>query len=140
MGIIPIDSHGNTWLVGQYRYALNKYSWEIPAGGGPLEEDGLSTAKRELQEETGLIAKKWTPIIQMELSNSVTDELGVVYLAQDITEGGMSSPDPSELLRVKKLSVNQAIDMVQQGKVKDSLSVVGLLQIQHIIHSKKLSF
>ena len=66
IGIIPVDEEGNTWLVGQYRYTLNEFHWEIPEGGGPLDESPLLAAKRELQEETGIIAKKWTPLLRNE--------------------------------------------------------------------------
>src|ERR1700712_2143002 len=81
IGIVPLDADLNTYLVGQYRFALNEYSWEIPEGGGPLADDPLDAAKRELLEETGLTAANWTEIQQMHLSNSVSDELCIIYLA-----------------------------------------------------------
>jgi len=87
LGIIPLDEEWNTWLVGQYRYALNEYSWEIPMGGGVLDVDILESAKRELNEETGLRASKWENILRIHTSNSVTKEEGFVFLAQDLTEG-----------------------------------------------------
>src|SRR5690606_25745007 len=86
MAIIPVDEHGNTWLVGQYRYTLDEYTWEVPMGGGPMGQDLLDSAKRELKEETGLSAGKWTEIMKIHTSNSVTDELGIVYLAEDLTQ------------------------------------------------------
>ena len=64
IGIVPIDKDGYTYLVGQYRYSLEEYSWEIPMGGGPLDIDKLESAKRELKEETGLVAHKWTEIMK----------------------------------------------------------------------------
>jgi 8-oxo-dGTP pyrophosphatase MutT (NUDIX family) len=87
IGIIPLDAEGNTWLVGQYRYTLNEYSWEIPMGGGPIELDVLESAKRELREETGLLAARWTRISRLHTSNSVTDEEGFIFLAEDLTQG-----------------------------------------------------
>ena len=78
-GIIPLDEHGNTWIVGQYRYTLDEYSWEIPMGGVRLGTDLLKGAKRELKEETGLTAKSWEQILRVYISNSVTDEVGVVF-------------------------------------------------------------
>src|SRR3569623_588334 len=73
IGIVPLEADQNTYLVGQYRFTINQYSWEIPEGGGPLNEDPLHAAKRELLEETGLGAHNWTPIQTMYLSNSVTN-------------------------------------------------------------------
>src|SRR3954468_11310954 len=63
IGIIPLDEQMNTWLVGQYRFTLNEYSWEIPAGGGLFAVDPVESAKRELKEETGLVADIWTEIL-----------------------------------------------------------------------------
>ena len=101
LGIVPIDAEGNTWLVGQYRYPLNEYSWEIPMGGGLVELDILESAQRELKEETGLTAARWTRIARLHTSNSVTDEEGFVYLAEDLTPGaagtrGNRRPAPVE--------------------------------------------
>jgi 8-oxo-dGTP pyrophosphatase MutT (NUDIX family) len=82
IGVVPLDEAGNTWLVGQYRYTLNEYSWEIPEGGCPLGTDPLESAQRELQEETGIKAKRWTKLLNLYTSNSVTDEAGMAFLAQ----------------------------------------------------------
>jgi 8-oxo-dGTP pyrophosphatase MutT (NUDIX family) len=95
IGIVPIDANGFTWLVGQYRYPLKAYSWEIPEGGGKLHEPPLQSAKRELKEETGLEAGHWEQILEMHLSNSATDERAVVYLATDLSEGP-SCPEETE--------------------------------------------
>jgi ADP-ribose pyrophosphatase len=128
LGIIPLDSNGITWLVGQYRYTLNEYSWEIPMGGVPLAEDTLMGAKRELKEETGLTAKSWTKLLKIHTSNSVTDEYGYVYLAQQLEEGE-TNWDETELLEVRKVPIEEAIDMVASGKITDSLSMCGLLTL-----------
>src|SRR5688572_17803927 len=84
IGVIPVDDEGNTWLVGQYRYTLNAFHWEIPEGGAPQGEDPLEAAKRELQEETGLTATKWSVLTRLHTSNSVTDEEGIIFLAEDL--------------------------------------------------------
>jgi 8-oxo-dGTP pyrophosphatase MutT (NUDIX family) len=131
IGIIPVDEHGNTWLVGQYRYSLNEWSWEIPMGGGPLEQDRLLSAQRELQEETGYVAGKWTEILQIHTSNSVTDEYGVVYLAEELTPGP-SAPEETEQLIVRKLPLTEAIDWAMNGKITDSLSLAGLLKVARL--------
>ncbi len=128
LGIIPVDEKNNTWLVGQYRYTLNAYSWEIPMGGVPLEEDTLEGAKRELMEETGLIAEKWTKLMKIHTSNSVTDEYGYVYLAEDLSQGEMDWDDTEELL-IKKLPLDEAVKMALNGEITDAISVAGLLMI-----------
>ena len=84
IGIIAIDEKNMIYLVGQYRYPLKQYSWELPEGGGPLGETPLDSAKRELLEETGLVAQHWQEVLRMHLSNSVSDELGILYLAKDL--------------------------------------------------------
>jgi 8-oxo-dGTP pyrophosphatase MutT (NUDIX family) len=132
IGIVPLDEEYNTWLVGQYRYALDEYSWEIPMGGGALEVDALDSAKRELKEETGLESKSWTCISRIHTSNSVCNELGYIFLARELH---LSEPDPEETeqLEIRKLPINEAFKMVLENKITDSLSVAGILKIKHLI-------
>src|ERR1051326_229823 len=85
IGVLPLDEENNTWLVGQYRYPIEQYTWEIPEGGGKIGIDPLESAQRELLEETGIRAKKWTKIQEMYLSNSATDEFCLLYVAQELT-------------------------------------------------------
>ncbi len=132
LGIIPLDTQLNTWLVGQYRYTLNEYSWEIPMGGGGLKEDILEAAQRELKEETGLSAKKWTKLMRIHTSNSVTDEEGFIYLAEEL-KLGIPENDPTEKLIVKKMPLSEAISMIQAGKITDAISIAGLLQTARIL-------
>ncbi|MHA7128277.1 NUDIX domain-containing protein [Algoriphagus namhaensis] len=132
MAIIPIAENGDTWLVGQYRYTLDEYSWEIPMGGGPNADDRLESAKRELKEETGLTAKKWTEILKIHTSNSVTDEVGWVYLAEDLEEGETEFEE-TEVLAIKRLPLSQAIELVMSGEITDSLSIAGLLKAGRIL-------
>lgn len=132
IGILPIDSEGNTWLIGQHRYPFNSYTWEIPEGGGKKEEDPLENAKRELQEEAGLTAQKWTLIQEIQVSNSVTNEIGYIYLAENITEG-LSSPDEDEDLKIRKMPFREALAMVETGEIKDSLTVVALLKARLLL-------
>lgn len=126
IGVVPVDAELNTYLVGQFRYTLNQYSWEIPEGGGPKGEEPIDTAKRELLEETGLIAKEWSLLCPIHTSNSVTDEAGFVFMARDL-EQGESEPEETEDLLVWKLPLKEAIAMVERGEITDSLSVAGLL-------------
>ncbi len=132
IGILPIDEENNTWLVGQFRYATNSYSWEIPEGGGALEEDPLENAKRELFEETGFSARNYREILQMHLSNSVSDELAIAYLATDLT-AGISKPEETEQLQVRKLPFKEAYQMVLNGEITDSLSIATILKAKIIL-------
>lgn len=134
VGIIPLDDQGQTWLVGQYRYTLEAYSWEIPMGGGPLGIDPLESARRELREETGLVARQWQKILTVHTSNSVTDEVGYVYLARDLSQH-MPDFDDTEVLQLKKLPLAEAAHMVLRGEITDSLSVGGLLAAYQIVVS-----
>jgi 8-oxo-dGTP pyrophosphatase MutT (NUDIX family) len=133
IGIIPLDEHNNTWLVGQYRYALDEYSWEIPMGGGPVEQDVLASAQRELKEETGLTAHRWTQIMRIHTSNSVTDEEGFIYLAQELTEG-KTAFEETEDLALQKLPLGDALEMVMLGKITDSLSIAGILKAARLLN------
>ncbi|MBX2964342.1 MAG: NUDIX hydrolase [Cyclobacteriaceae bacterium] len=132
VGVIPIDEHGNTWLVGQYRYTLNEYSWEIPEGGGAMDTEPLDAAKRELKEETGLTANKWTLLMRIHTSNSVTDEEGFVFLAEDLTQGEDDREETEADLVVKKLPLQEAVSMAMDGKITDSISVAGLLKVARL--------
>ncbi len=132
IGIIPLDDHNNTWLVGQYRYPLDEYSWEIPMGGGALDLEPLESAKRELKEETGLTAKKWELFLKMHTSNSVTNEVGFAYLAKDLTEGETEFED-SEDLEIRKLPFSDAYQMCLDGAITDSLSLAAILKANTLL-------
>ncbi|HET7178755.1 MAG TPA: NUDIX hydrolase [Chryseosolibacter sp.] len=129
IGIIPLDRDFNTWLVGQYRYTLNQWHWEIPEGGGALERDPVESAKRELQEETGLTASAWTEIVHLHTSNSVTDEEGHIFLAEDLTQGASNLEETEADLQVRKLPFTEALRMVLAGEITDSMSVMGILKV-----------
>ena len=128
IGIIPLDEHGNTWLVGQYRYVPNCYSWEIPMGGGPLQVDPLESAKRELREETGLSARSWAVLMHLHTSNSVTDERGIIYVASGLSEGDTAFEE-TEDLQLLKLPLADAVQLVIDGDITDAVSVAGLLRL-----------
>jgi 8-oxo-dGTP pyrophosphatase MutT (NUDIX family) len=129
VGIIPVDEEGYTWLVGQYRYTLNEFHWEIPEGGGPLDEFPLLGAQRELKEETGISAKKWTALLRMNPSNSVSDEECMIYLAEDLEFGEPLLEETEADLVLKRLPLTEAIDMVMRGHIRDSMSMIGLLML-----------
>jgi 8-oxo-dGTP pyrophosphatase MutT (NUDIX family) len=129
IGVVPLDEEGYTWLVGQYRYTLDQYSWEIPEGGCPIGTSSLETAKRELLEETGISAQKWTKLLDFHTSNSVTDEAGTVFLAQDLSFGE-SAPEDTEDITVKKVKFSEALAMVLDGRITDALSIMALFRVK----------
>ncbi len=128
VGVIPIDDEGNTWLVRQSRYALNQFTWEIPEGGSPDGEDPLESAKRELKEEVGIEAREWESLMTLHTSNSVTDEVGFIFVARDLILGEQLL-DETEDIEVKKIPLREAIDMVYKGVITDALSICGLLKL-----------
>lgn len=129
IGIVALDDQKNIFLVGQYRFPLEQYSWEIPEGGGPHGIDPLASAKRELLEETGLKATSWEKLMEMHLSNSVSDELGIIYLATGLSQHE-AIPEETEDLRIRKVPFDEAYDMLNQGMITDSMSVAALLKMK----------
>ncbi|MFT6388408.1 MAG: 8-oxo-dGTP pyrophosphatase MutT (NUDIX family) [Cellvibrionaceae bacterium] len=127
VGILPIDDKGGTWLVHQSRYLFGSKTWEIPEGGSPEGEDLLLSAQRELLEETGLSATQWQPWLAMQLSNSVSDEVATVFLAQGLTQGEMNL-EVTEDITVRYLPLKEAIAMVYEGEIVDAISVAALLK------------
>ena len=131
VAIVPIDDEEHTWLVGQHRYTLDSYSWELPMGGAPLNEDLLEAAQRELLEETGLSAKQWTEVMRLHLSNSITDETGIVFVAEDLAAGEPDF-DETEVLDIRRLPLAEAVAMAESGEITDALSVVALLRVARL--------
>lgn len=130
VGIVPVDAEGFTWLVGQYRYTLDRYCWEIPMGGAPAGEDWLDTARRELEEETGLRAAHWRELMRVDISKSVTDERGVIYMATGLSPGKMA-PEPTEDITARRLPFAEALAMALSGEITDVMSIAGLMRADY---------
>ena len=128
VGVAVLDDAGRVLLVGQHRYTLDAYSWEIPEGGVPAEESALEGARRELREETGFEAAEWRLLFRFALSNSVTDEIGAIFLATGLTPGE-ATPEPSEELAVRWVALDEALAMIDSGELTDLMSVAGLLRV-----------
>lgn len=130
VGVVPYED-GSIWMVGQYRYALETYSWEIPEGGCPPDEAPLDCAKRELKEETGLEAANYSSLLQLHTSNSVTDEWGIVYLATDLSQG-IAAPEETESLQIRKMSLEEVFRMVEENEIMDSLTVAAIYKLMYL--------
>lgn len=124
IGVLAIEA-GEIYLVGQYRYPLGHHSWEIPEGGCPEDEEPLGAARRELEEETGLRASSWRKMGEAHLSNSVSDEHAIWFLATGLTQGE-TSPEGSEQLRVRRVPLCEALRMALAGVITDSVSLLAI--------------
>jgi ADP-ribose pyrophosphatase len=138
VGIVPLDEEGHTWIVGQHRYPIGRYSWEIPEGGAPRDQAPLASAQRELKEETGITARRWTEILQMDLSNSASDEEAIVYVAQDLSFGE-AEPESTEDLTVRRLPFAELLAMVMRGEVRDAISIAAVLKVHHLLSTGELT-
>lgn len=132
IGIVPLDEQLNLTLVGQYRFALDAYSWELPEGGGPVNTSPLENAQRELLEETGLMAENWDELMRMHLSNSVSNELAIIYLARNLSQH-QASPEDTEELKLLTIPFEQAYSMVCEGEITDAMTVAAILKIKIMI-------
>ncbi len=127
VAVVPLTANGDTFLVGQYRYTLDHYSWEVPEGGASKEMPPVDSARRELLEETGITAARWTYLGEAHLSNSVTDEVGAIFLAEELTFGE-AQPEGTEQLRLRRLPLAEAVGMALNGQISDALAVIALLR------------
>ena len=127
-GVVVLDDRDRVVLVGQHRYTLDEWSWEIPEGGIPPGETPLDGIRRELREETGVEAAEWLELGRVHLSNSITDEAGILYLATHLTEG-IAAPEPTEQLEIQWLPFDEALAMTFDGRITDALSIIGLQRV-----------
>ena len=128
VGVLAVDAEHGIYLVGQHRYTLDEYSWELPMGGAPVHETTLAAAQRELKEETGITAADWVELMRLHTSNCITDEVGIVYLARRLSHGG-ASPEPTEDLAVRRLPLEEALAWTVDGRITDAISVAGILRL-----------
>jgi ADP-ribose pyrophosphatase len=131
VAIIPLDAEDHTWLVGQWRFTLGEYSWELPMGGAPRDEDLARAAHRELKEETGLTAGRLQLIMKLHTSNSVTDEEGYVFLAEDLVAGEPEF-DETEQLEILRVPFTTALAMVMDGRITDGVTIAGILKLARL--------
>jgi 8-oxo-dGTP pyrophosphatase MutT (NUDIX family) len=131
VGVLPIEADGRVHLVGQWRFTLGRYSWEMPEGGGAPDEPALSCAQRELEEETGLRAARYEKILEMDLSNSITDERAVIFLATELTPGE-AKPEPVEVLQRRTAPFAEVLERVADGRIRDAMTVAAVLRAHHM--------
>jgi 8-oxo-dGTP pyrophosphatase MutT (NUDIX family) len=127
-GVVVLDDHDRVLLVGQHRYTLDAYSWELPEGGVPAGESPIEGARRELREETGVEADDWRELARFHLSNSVSDEAGVVFAARAVGHGA-ASPEPTEELAVRWVRFDEALAMTADGRITDAITIMGLQRV-----------
>lgn len=137
VGVLPIEADGGVHLVGQWRFPLGRYSWEMPEGGADPGEDALSCARRELAEETGLRAGSFRKVLEMDLSNSLTDERAVIFVATELAPGA-AEPDATEVLRHRRAPFLEVLERVADGRIRDSLTVAAVLRAHHMAVTGKL--
>jgi 8-oxo-dGTP pyrophosphatase MutT (NUDIX family) len=128
VAIVAVDAQDRVALVGQWRYTIDGYSWELPEGGVPPDEAPLTGAQRELREETGLRAAHWREVARIAVSNSVTDELGTIFLATELQQGD-ASPDGTEQLRLRWVAFDEALAMIDDGRISDLLTIAALERV-----------
>ena len=131
VGVLPIDAAGRVHLVGQWRFPLGRYSWEMPEGGAEPGESARGCAERELAEETGLRAREWLQVLEMDLSNSLTDEQAVIFIATGLSLGE-ADPDPTEVLKRRTAHFREVLERIADGRIRDSLTVAAVLRAHHM--------
>jgi 8-oxo-dGTP pyrophosphatase MutT (NUDIX family) len=131
VGVLPIEPDGRVHLVGQWRFPLGRYSWEMPEGGADPGEDPLDCAKRELAEETGLTAATYVHVLEMDMSNSITDERAVLFIATELSPGE-ARPDATEVLQRRTAHFQDVLARVADGRIRDAMTVATVLRAHHM--------
>lgn len=128
VGVVPLWDDGTVTLVGQWRYPLGEYSWEIPEGGGDLARDPIEAARIELREEAGIEARSWAYLGRCHTSNCWTDEVAHLFLAQDLVQGA-AEPGGDEEIATRRVPVAEAIEMALDGRITDAISIAALFRL-----------
>jgi 8-oxo-dGTP pyrophosphatase MutT (NUDIX family) len=136
IGITALNADGEIVLVGQHRYPLDYYSWEVPQGGCPKDSAPEDSAIRELREETGVEAARWDYLGCVALSNAVSDEVGHLFLARDLTQHE-PEPEPTEVLETRWMPLDKACDEVLKGTITDLISCGALMRARHFLDLEK---
>lgn len=136
-GVVPIDANGRTWLVGQHRYPLKRFSWEIPVGGVDADETPCRAAARELSEEAGLRADHWLALFSCDFSTGITDEHGYAFLAWGLHECA-DHREETEAITVRRLPFADALAMIDAGEIRDLLSIASLQRVRLLALEQRL--
>jgi ADP-ribose pyrophosphatase len=137
VAVLPVEDNGDVWLVGQWRRPLDRWSWEVPEGGVPVGEDLEVGARRELEEEAGLIAGSLVKLLDFDVSNCVSDEVGTSYIAYQLTPGTLA-PDPTEVLSLRRIHFTHLLAEIDQGLIRDALTLVTVLRAHQLALSNAL--
>ena len=125
VAVVAVGDDGRLLLVGQHRYTLDEYSWELPEGGVAGSEDLLEGARRELREETGFRADEWRQLCRVSLSNSVSDERGAIFLATGL-QPGEAAPEGTEDIAVRWATLDEVLAEIGRGEIHDLLTIAGV--------------
>lgn len=129
VGIVALNEREEIALVGQWRYALNRYSVEVPRGGSdPHETDMLAVAQRELAEEVGVLAAQWEALGDVDVCNGVTDDKQSLFLATGLSQTEMHL-DPEEDITVEWHPFAEAVKMALDGRITEVCSVAAILRV-----------
>lgn len=132
IGVVAIDGREQVALVGQWRYAVGRYSWEVPRGGShPGETNMLNVAKRELQEEAGLRAENWRVLGPVDVCNGVADDVQTLFLATELSQTERRL-DPEEDISLEWKPFEEAVEMVMDGRITEVCSVAALLKVARL--------
>ncbi len=135
-GVIALTDDDEVYLVGQYRYTLDTYSWEIVEGGADPGETPLEACQRELREEAGLVAAHWTPLgAEIHLTNCHSSECAYLFVATGLRHVG-AEPEGTEQLRVRKVPFHEALAMVDRGEIPDAVSIMAILRLDRLRRSR----
>ena len=137
VGVLPVHDDGTVTLVGQQRFALMNWSWEMPEGGAPFDEDPLEGARRELAEEAGLAAARWLPALKVEMANSITDERAMAWIAWNLSPAPLA-PDPTEVIRVARVPFGDLLRETGRGSIRDMFTVATTLRAYHMAREGEL--